>query len=62
MPIRSRITSLPCKTGKQRSQARHFYKQRDVGFFMPTKKAGENIPTQPAQQLNIKKGKYKVLI
>lgn len=32
------------------------------GFFMPTKKAGENIPTQPAQQLNIKKGKYKVLI
>lgn len=30
--------------------------------FFPTKKAGENIPTQPAQQLNIKKGKYKVLI
>ena len=61
MPIRSRITSLPCKTDKQRSQARHFYQQRDVGLF-PTKKAGENITTQPAQQLNIKKGKYKVLI
>ena len=32
------------------------------GFLSHTKKAGENITTQPAQQLNIKKGKYKVLI
>ena len=33
-----------------------------ISLLRKTKKAGENITTQPAQQLNIKKGKYKVLI
>ena len=62
MPIHSRITSLHCKQGKKDFHARRFYPQRDAGLFSAIKKAGENITTQPAQQLNIKKGKYKVLI